>query len=106
MPVRHRRASHQITANLAVVLYMLPQSIANASGALVEQAIGTRRMDIARSIGFDGIRLAAFSAVLIGFVVYFCRLWIIRTYTSDPVTIAAAMPLFLFIAFYQLVDSV
>ena len=99
-------ASHQITANAAVVLYMLPQSIANASGTLVAQAIGARRMDIARRIGFDGIRLAATSAVLIGFAVYFCRPWIIRAYTPDPVTIAAAMPLFLFIAFYQLGDSV
>jgi MATE family multidrug resistance protein len=99
-------ASHQITANVAVVLYMLPQSIANASGTLVAQAIGAARMDVARRIGRDGIRLAASSAVLIGLAVWFCRPWIIRAYTPDPVTIAAAMPLFLFIAFYQLGDSV
>jgi MATE family multidrug resistance protein len=98
-------ASHQITANVAVVLYMLPQSIANATGTLVAQAIGARRMDIARRIGYSGIRLAATSAVLIGLLVWFSRSWIIRAYTPDPVTIAAAMPLFLFIAFYQLGDS-
>jgi MATE family multidrug resistance protein len=99
-------ASHQITANVGVVLYMLPQSIANATGTLVAQAIGARRMDHARSIAFDGIRLAATSAVLIGLVVWLTRSWIIRAYTPDPVTVAAAMPLFLFIAFYQLGDSV
>ncbi|RXZ36665.1 MATE family efflux transporter [Oxalobacteraceae bacterium CAVE-383] len=99
-------ASHQITANAAVVLYMLPQSIANASGTLVAQAIGAGRMDIARRTAHDGIRLAAGSAVLIGLAVWFCRPWIIRAYTPDPITIAAAMPLFFFIAFYQLGDSV
>jgi MATE family multidrug resistance protein len=99
-------ASHQITANVAVVLYMLPQSIANATGTLVAQAIGAQRTDIARRIAFNGIRLAASSAVLIGLLVWFTRAWIIRGYTPDPVTVAAAMPLFLFIAFYQLGDSV
>lgn len=98
-------ASHQITANVGVVLYMLPQSIANATGTLVAQAIGARRMDAARRTAYAGIRLAAISACLIGIAVWFSRAWIIRAYTPDPVTIAAAMPLFLFIAFYQLGDS-
>jgi MATE family multidrug resistance protein len=98
-------ASHQITANVGVVLYMLPQSIANATGTLVAQAIGARRMEAARSTAYAGIRLAAISAGLIGVMVWFSRALIIRAYTPDPVTIAAAMPLFLFIAFYQLGDS-
>ena len=99
-------ASHQITANVGVVLYMLPQSIANATGTLVAQAIGARRLDHARRIAHAGIGLAASSAALIGLLVWFSRALIIRAYTPDPVTVAAAMPLFLFIAFYQLGDSV
>jgi MATE family multidrug resistance protein len=99
-------ASHQITANVGTVLYMLPLSIASATGTLVAQAIGARRHDAARRIGYAGIRLAALSSVLIGLAVWLSRAWIIRAYTPDPVTIAAAMPLFLFIAFYQLFDSV
>ena len=98
-------ASHQITANVGTVLYMLPLSIAIATGTLVAQALGARQPDAARSIGYAGIRLAATLSVLIGLAVWFSRAWIIRGYTPDPVTIAAAMPLFLFIAFYQLFDS-
>jgi MATE family multidrug resistance protein len=99
-------ASHQITANVATVLYMLPLSIASATGALVAQAIGARQPDTARRTAYAGIRLAAALSVLIGLMVWFSRAWIIRGYTPDPVTVAAAMPLFLFIAFYQLFDSV
>ncbi len=99
-------ASHQITANVGTVLYMLPLSIASATGTLVAQAIGAGQPDQARRIGYTGIRLAAALSVLVGCIVWFARGWIIRAYTPDPATVAAAMPLFLYIAFYQLFDSV
>ena len=99
-------ASHQVTANFGTVLYMLPLSIANATGTLVAQALGARQMDEARRIGHAGIRLAALCSVTVGVLVWLFRGAIIRAYTPDQAVIAAAMPLFLFIAFYQLFDSV
>ena len=99
-------ASHQVTANFGTVLYMLPLSIANATGTLVAQALGARQMDEARRIGHAGIRLAALCSVTVGVLVWLFRGAIIRAYTPDEAVIAAAMPLFLFIAFYQLFDSV
>ncbi|WP_050462390.1 MATE family efflux transporter [Herbaspirillum autotrophicum] len=98
-------AGHQITANVGSVLYMLPLSLANATGTLVAQAIGARQWDQAKHIAWAGIRLSALLSVLIGIVVWFARADIIRAYTPDPVIIAAALPLFLYIAFYQLFDS-
>lgn len=97
---------HQITANFATVLYMLPLSIASATGTLVAQAIGARRLDDARRIGNDGIRLAAAASVTIGILVWLTRESIIRAYTPNPAIIAAALPLFAFISFYQLFDSI
>ncbi|KRB92889.1 MATE family efflux transporter [Noviherbaspirillum sp. Root189] len=99
-------AGHQVTANFATVLYMLPLAIANASGTLVAQAIGARELDTARRIGTSGIRLAAILAVSIGCVVWLSRGLIVRAYTPDPAIVTAALPLFVFIAFYQLFDSV
>lgn len=99
-------ASHQVTANFGTVLYMLPLSIANATGTLVAQALGAKQMDEARRIGHAGIRLAALTSVTVGVLVWLFRGFIIRAYTPDQAVIAAAMPLFLFIAFYQLFDSV
>lgn len=99
-------AGHQITANFGTVLYMLPLSIANATGILVAQAIGARDMAQARRIGHAGIMLAAILSVLLGCLIWFARHLIVRAYTPDAAVIAAATPLFLFIAFYQLFDSV
>lgn len=99
-------AGHQITANFATVLYMVPLSIANATGTLVAQAIGARDPEAARRIGYAGIRLSAILSVTIGAIVWVLRDLIARAYTPDPTVIAAALPLFFFIAFYQLFDSV
>lgn len=99
-------AGHQITANFGTVLYMLPLSIANATGILVAQAVGAREFDMARHIGFAGIRLAAILSVSIGGIVWLAREAIIRAYTPDASVAATALPLFVFIAFYQLFDSV
>jgi len=99
-------AGHQITANFGTVLYMLPLSIANATGTLVAQALGAREFDNARRIGFSGIRLAAIVSVSIGCAVWLMRDMIVHAYTPDAAIAAAALPLFVFIAFYQLFDAV
>jgi MATE family multidrug resistance protein len=99
-------AGHQITANFATVLYMLPLSIASATGTLVALEIGAHNLDLARRIGNAGIRLAASLSVTIGVIVWLTRDIILRAYTPNEAIIAAALPLFLFIAFYQLFDSI
>ncbi|MGO0791685.1 MATE family efflux transporter [Herbaspirillum seropedicae] len=98
-------AGHQITANVGTVLYMLPLSIASATSTLVAQAIGGGNFAVAKKIGNAGIRLAISLSVLVGLVVYCLRGQIIRAYTPDPLILGAALPLFLYIAFYQLFDS-
>ena len=99
-------AGHQITANFGTVLYMLPLSIASATGTLVAQAIGARDMRQAHSIGNHGIALAATVSLAVGVVVWLLRDQIVRAYTPDARIIAAATPLFLFIAFYQVFDAI
>lgn len=99
-------AGHQITANFGTVLYMLPVSIASATGTLVAQSIGARKLETARSIGYAGIRLAAVLSATIGGVVWLARDFIIHAYTPNESIVAAAVPLFLFIGFYQLFDAV
>ncbi|GAB3538875.1 MATE family efflux transporter [Noviherbaspirillum agri] len=99
-------AGHQITANFGTVLYMLPLAIASATATLVAQSIGAQQWETARRIGFAGIRLAAILSVTIGCVVWLLREYIVRAYTPNGEIIAAALPLFVFIAFYQLFDSI
>lgn len=99
-------AGHQITSNFATVLYMLPLSIASATGILVAQSIGSAELKTARHVGYAGIRLAATVSVLLGVAVWLGRDIIVRAYTPNEAIIAAAMPLFLFISAYQLFDAV
>jgi MATE family multidrug resistance protein len=98
-------AGHQITANFATLLYMLPLSIASATGTLVAHAIGAREWETAHRVGNAGMLLAAGTATVLGVVVWFAREWIIRAYTPDMDIYAAALPLFVFIAFYQFFDA-
>lgn len=99
-------AGHQITSNFATVLYMLPLSIASATGILVAQSIGSADLKAARRIGNAGIGLAAVLSALVGAAVWLGRDIVIRAYTPNEAIIAAAMPLFLFISLYQLFDAV
>lgn len=101
----HAMAAHQITANFGTVLYMLPLSIASATSIVVAQEIGAGRFHAARLAGNAGIRLGTLLAVLLGMVVWLAREQIIDIYTPDASVAAAAMPLFFFIAFYQLFDA-
>ena len=98
-------AGQQITANVGTVLYMLPLSLGSATGSLVAQAIGARDWSTAQQISRAGIRLAALLSIGIGIIVWFARETIIRSYTHEASVIAAALPLFLYIALYQLFDS-
>lgn len=99
-------AGHQIVANFATVLYMLPLSIASATGTLVAQALGAQDNRLARSVATSGIRMAAVLSVTTGCIVWIARELIVHAYTPNETIIGAALPLFVFIAFYQLFDAV
>ena len=101
----HALAAHQITANFGTVLYMLPLSVAHATGTLVAQEIGAGHLARARHTGHAGVRLGMMLSVGLGVLVWLLREQIIGLYTPDASVAAAAMPLFFFIAFYQLFDS-
>lgn len=100
-------AGHQIAANMGAVLYMLPLALGSATGTLVAQSIGAGNMTDARLMSTSGIRVAAVCSVISGLLVWLLREQIVRAYTPDDMTIiSAALPLFIFIAFYQFFDSV
>jgi len=99
-------AGHQIAANFATVLYMLPLSIASATCTLVAHAIGAHDHANARRISFAGIRLATLVCVSIGLLIWLTRDSIVRAYSPNELVIATALPLFVFICFYQLFDAV
>ncbi|MBI1889814.1 MAG: MATE family efflux transporter [Burkholderiales bacterium] len=98
-------AGHQITANFVTVLYMMPLSLASATGTLVAHAVGARNPQEARRIAQAGIRFAALLAACVGLIVWLAREGIVRAYTPDPAVIAVALPLYMFIGMYHFFDA-
>ncbi len=98
-------AAHQITANFGTLLYMLPLSIASATGILVAQEIGAGHLRAARHAANAGITLGVVVSVTIGLLVWFSRSFIVSLYTPDPQIAGIALALFLFISFYQFFDA-
>lgn len=99
-------ASHQIVANFSTLLYMIPLSIASATGTLTAQAVGAQDHLLARRVAFSGIRLAVLVSASIGALAWLTRDTIVRIYTPDAPVIAMAVPLFLFIGLYQSFDAI
>ncbi|MEB0137618.1 MULTISPECIES: MATE family efflux transporter [unclassified Undibacterium] len=99
-------AGHQLTANFGTILYMLPLSIASATGTLVARAIGARHPAAAKQTGQAGILLAAALVMPLGALIWFCRSRILHAYTDQTEVIAAALPLFFFVAVYQVFDAI
>lgn len=98
-------AAHQIVANIDTVLYMLPLSLGIASSTLVAQAVGGHRLDEARRIGWNGLRLGLFCTLTLAVLIAVFKGALLSAYTPDPKVIAVALPLLGFIAFYQIVDG-
>lgn len=99
-------AAHQITANFATVLYMLPLSISIATGSVVAQHLGGGHTRAARHTAWSGVGAAALISIGLGVTVWLGRDRIIGWYTSDAQVQAVAHHLFLFIALYQVFDAV
>jgi len=99
-------AGHQIIANLSAVAYMMPLSLSIATSTLVAQAIGARDMRGARRIGWRGIRFGASLALATGALLWLFREPLLHAYAKDPAVVAKALPLMLFVAFYQAFDAI
>jgi len=99
-------AAHQITANFATVLYMLPLSLSIATSSVVAQHLGAGQRQAARRMAISGVGAAALLSVGVGLLVLVARRQIIAWYTDDASVQAVAMHLFVFIALYQVFDAV
>lgn len=98
-------AGHQIAANFGAVLYMLPLSIANASCTLVARQAGAGQWQQASQLTRTAFWLTFSLTLPAGLLIWFLKPLILRGYTPDAAIIAAALPLFVFIAVYQMFDA-
>ncbi|MDQ6618302.1 MAG: MATE family efflux transporter [Pseudomonadota bacterium] len=98
-------AAHQIAANVAAVMYMLPLAMGNAVGVLVGQAIGGRKFALARSTGITGIALSVALAAASGGLLVAGSEAVAAFYSSDSAVREVATTLLIFVAGYHVFDA-
>jgi MATE family multidrug resistance protein len=98
-------AGHQVVANLAALLFMVPLALGNATGTLVAQSIGANRLGDARRIGWHGVGIGIVIAALLGAAVFIARGAVVGLYTDQAAIAAAALPLLAWVALFHTLDA-
>ncbi len=98
-------AGHQIVANMGTVIYMVPLSLSIATMTLVSQSIGANKPERAEEIGWSSVLFTTATCITIGIAVWLFRMQLLDLYDPPAEVKAFSIPLFLFIAFYQVFDA-
>ncbi|WP_035606298.1 MATE family efflux transporter [Hylemonella gracilis] len=98
-------ASHQIAANVASVLYMMPLAIGIASSARTSYWLGANQPARARQAVRIGLGLVAGSALLLAALLALSRGPLAALYAPSTETLALATPLLAWVALYHLFDG-
>ena len=98
-------AGHQIVANMGTVIYMVPLSLSIATMTLVSQSIGANQQERAEEIGWSSVFFTTALCIFIGVAVWVFRIQLLDLYDPPQEVKAFSIPLFLFIAFYQVFDA-
>ena len=99
-------AGHQIAANLAALLFMMPLALSSATMTLVAQRVGARDLDDARRLGWYGLRLCSLLASGVALLLWWGREPVAAVYSSDPAVLAVAAPLLAWLALFHVADAV
>lgn len=98
-------AAHQIAANVAAVMYMLPLAMGNAVSVLVGQAVGARAFERARATGVTGILLTVVLAVASGSLLAAGAGLVASVYSSDGAVRTVAATLLVIVGAYHVFDA-
>lgn len=99
-------ASHQIAANVAAVLYMMPLAIGIATSARVSYWLGGGRPDHARRATEVGMLMTVLMALLMSTALIALQAPLARMYASEPTLKLAAGALMTWVALYHLGDAI
>ena len=98
-------AAHQIASNVAAVMYMLPLAAGNAVGVLVGQAIGARKLVLARSTGLTGLAIGLGIAATSSTLLFLGSHHVAAFYSTDQEVRVLAASLLMLVSGYHLFDA-
>jgi MATE family multidrug resistance protein len=98
-------AGHQIVANLAAFLFMVPLSLGVATSVLVAQSLGSGSPRIARRAALRGLRLATAVAIVAAALLWFFRAPIVGAYTHNAAVASMALTLIGWVVVFHVFDA-
>jgi len=98
-------AGHQIASNLVGIVYMFGIAVGTATGVLTAQAVGARDSRRARQTGFAGMGIMVAVSASLGAAILLAAPGIAQLYTKDAAVQKLAVQLLVFVAFYELFDT-
>ena len=99
-------AAHQIAANMAAVLYMVPLSLSIATSARVSYWLGAQQPQRARQVVLMGFSLAALVGIALAAILLIARHSISQIYTDNASVAAVAGAVLVWVAAYHAADAV
>jgi MATE family multidrug resistance protein len=97
--------AHQIAANMAALVYMLPLAVGNATGVLVGQAIGANQWKHARAVGIVGLAIGSACSGSVGLLLFLNADTVAGLYSNDPGVRTLAATLLGFVGCYHVFDG-
>ena len=98
-------AAHQIAANVAAVLYMVPLSLAIATSARTSYWLGAGEPSRARHAVWTGFRLAALCGCALAAILFIAKEGVAHLYSHQPGVAAAAGGVLAWVAAYHAADA-
>jgi MATE family multidrug resistance protein len=99
-------ASHQIVANMAAVLYMVPLSLSIASSARISFWMGANQVHKARHALRTGLGLVLLMCISLSLLLWTQRMALASFYTQSPEVAALAATLLAWLVLYHLADAI
>ena len=99
-------ASHQIVANMAAVLYMVPLALSIASSARLSYWLGAGQPQRARQVLRTGLGLVLMLSLGLATTMWLGRDAIAALYTQSPEVAALASALLLWLTLYHFADAI
>lgn len=98
-------ASHQVALQASSLFFMIPLSFGIASTIMIGQTLGEQQVQRAKILSYHSLFTAFLMAVLAAIFFMLSRDWIPKAFTQDPTSISIASGLLIFVAIYQIPDS-
>lgn len=99
-------AAHQVIANLAVVLFMVPLSLGIGTSVLIGQSLGRGDPHHAREVTLAGLRLASGIALVLVSLLLLLSRRVLDLYTNDRVVLELTLSLLPLLALFHIFDAV